>query len=69
MHAHLNQPTFKGKPSVFVVEIDDPPSLAMSARSDEEILNHYRRVRDEIRHVVEHLPESLWDAEHHEPDR
>ena len=35
----------------------DPPALAMSARSEEEALGHYRRIRDEIQHFVKHLPE------------
>lgn len=38
---------------------DDPPYLAASAASEEEALAHYRRVRDEIRAMVERLPESL----------
>ncbi len=35
---------------------DDPPALAKNARSEEEALAHYRRVRDEIRAFVERLP-------------
>ena len=31
---------------------DDPPALAKSAGSEEEVLNHYRRIRDEIRNFV-----------------
>ena len=38
---------------------DDPPRLAASARSEEEILNHYRRVRDELREFVETLPDAV----------
>jgi arsenate reductase len=38
---------------------DDPPTLSRNAKSEEEALNHYRRVRDEIRKFVEKLPESL----------
>lgn len=34
---------------------DDPPALARDARTDEEALAHYRRVRDEIRHFIESL--------------
>ena len=36
---------------------DDPPYLAKSAESDDEILNIYRRIRDEIKAFVETLPE------------
>jgi arsenate reductase len=38
---------------------EDPPRLAADARSDEEAMPHYRRVRDEIRAFVERLPEAL----------
>jgi arsenate reductase len=38
---------------------DDPPAMAKEAKSEEEVLEHYRRVRDEIRKFVERLPESL----------
>lgn len=31
---------------------DDPPKLAKTAKSEEEALQHYRRVRDEIREFV-----------------
>ncbi len=39
---------------------DDPPALARGAKTEEEALAHYRRVRDEIRAYVEklsHAPE------------
>ena len=35
------------------IGFDDPPQLAAAARSEEEALVHYRRVRDEIREMVE----------------
>ena len=35
---------------------DDPPKLAPNARSEEEALLHYRRVRDEIADFVSNLP-------------
>lgn len=38
---------------------DDPPRLAASAGSDQDAMNHYRRVRDEIRRFVESLPTKL----------
>ena len=38
---------------------DDPPALSKNAKSEEEALNYYRRVRDEIREFVEKLPENL----------
>ena len=42
------------------VPFDDPPHLAQGARTDEEAMPHYRRVRDEIRTWVEReLPKLL----------
>lgn len=32
---------------------DDPPKLATNAKTEEETLSHYRRVRDEIRQYVQ----------------
>ncbi len=58
-HAHESCPLFPGKSKVKHVGFDDPPRLAQTAASEEEALQHYRRVRDEIRAFVETLPESL----------
>ena len=59
--AHANEacPVFSGRAKVVHVAFDDPPTLAKTARTEEEALNCYRRVRDEIRAFVETLPESL----------
>ena len=38
---------------------EDPPRLVRGARSEDEALAHYRRVRDEIRAFVETLPGAL----------
>lgn len=38
---------------------EDPPRLAKDAATEEEALEHYRRVRDEIRTFIETLPETL----------
>jgi arsenate reductase len=51
-------PVFPGEARVVHRGFDDPPKLAEGARSEEEALRHYRRVRDEIRLFVERLPES-----------
>jgi arsenate reductase len=37
----------------------DPPALAAGAKSEEEALAHYRRVRDQIRAFVASLPDAL----------
>ena len=58
-HADENCPIFPGPTKVVHHGFDDPPKLAREAATEEEGLNHYRRVRDEIRAYVETLPESL----------
>jgi arsenate reductase len=58
-HANETCPIFPGKTKVVHVAFDDPPKLAQDARTEEEELNHYRRVRDEIRAFVERLPGAL----------
>jgi arsenate reductase (thioredoxin) len=58
-NAHESCPLFPGKTRVVHVGFDDPPRLAKTARTEEEALAHYRRVRDEIRAFVERLPEAL----------
>ncbi len=58
-HADEHCPTFPGAPRVVHVGFDDPPKLAQNAASEDEALDHYRRVRDEIRQFVEQLPEAL----------
>ena len=40
------------------VGFDDPPALARSVSTEEEALDIYRRVRDEIKAFVETLPQS-----------
>ena len=54
-------PMFSGKAKVVHEAFDDPPKLAQAARSEEEVLAHYRRVRDEIRAYVGTLPQSLQE--------
>ena len=58
-HAHESCPAFPGQAQVVHVGFDDPPRLAAGAKTDEERLAPYRRVRDEIRAFIETLPESL----------
>jgi len=58
-HAHETCPLFPGNAKVIHVGFDDPPALARGATSEDEALQHYRRVRDEIRAFVETLPRAL----------
>jgi len=61
-HAHESCPVFPGKTQIVHVGFDDPPRLARQAVSEEEALNCYRRVRDQIKAFVEQLPTSLTGA-------
>ena len=61
-NAREHCPLFPGRTKVVHVGFDDPPRLAANARTEEEALDHYRRVRDEIRRLVETLPASLDDG-------
>jgi arsenate reductase (thioredoxin) len=62
-HAHETCPMFPGTAKVIHVEFDDPPSmakeLAEKGASEEEQLDCYRNVRDDIRKFVETLPDTL----------
>jgi arsenate reductase len=62
-HANETCPMFPGRTKVVHVGFDDPPALAKDARTEEEALAHYRRVRDEIRAFVETLPEALTEKQ------
>jgi len=52
-------PFFPAKTKLIHRGFDDPPELAARAKDDEEAMEHYRRVRDEIRRFVEKLPGAL----------
>jgi arsenate reductase len=52
-------PIFPGSTRKIHHGFDDPPRLAQGARSVEEALDHYRRVRDEIKSYVLTLPASI----------
>ena len=55
-HLHVTCPVFPGKAKVIHKGFDDPPKLSEGAKTEEEALDQYRRVRDEIRSYVEELP-------------
>lgn len=56
-------PFFPGRAKVIHVGFDDPPGLAVTARTEEEAMAHYRRVRDEIKAFVERLPGILSERQ------
>jgi arsenate reductase len=61
-HARELCPRFPGRARLVHASFDDPPRLARDAKTEEEALAHYRRVRDEIREFVSALPEALRKA-------
>ena len=54
-HANQNCPFWLGKGKVVYAPFDDPPTLAKNARAEEEKLDCYRRVRDQIRDFVKKI--------------
>lgn len=63
-HAAESCPVFRGRAQVVHRPFDDPPRLARTAASEEEAMQHYRRVRDEIRDYVLTLPGTLTGSKH-----
>ena len=57
--ADRNCPIFSGGAVKVHHGFDDPPRLAKGAKTEEETLQIYRRVRDDIRRFVETLPGAL----------
>jgi len=60
-HASETCPVFPGKTKRVHHNFDDPPRLAKEAKSEEDALAPYRRVRDEIKKYIEALPEDLFN--------
>ena len=58
-HASENCPVFPGKTKTFHVDFEDPPKLAEGAPDEKKALNHYRRIRDEIKSFVLGHPGNL----------
>ena len=58
-HANENCPYFPGKTKRLHAGFDDPPALAKDAKTEEEAMAHYRRVRDEIKVFVLNFPDQL----------
>jgi len=55
-------PLFPGRAKMVHVGFDDPPRLADKESDEAAKLEHYRRIRDEIRAFVEDVPDSLTRA-------
>ena len=67
-NAHETCPAWLGRKTCVVhVGFDDPPKLAKEAKSEEEALAHYRRVRDEIKAFVLTLPDTLTSKKEQRP--
>ncbi len=62
-HAHESCPMFPGKVKVIHVGFDDPPKLAKAAATEEDALDCYRRVRDQIRDFAIELPQRLKETQ------
>ena len=58
-HADESCPVFPADTRKLHVGFDDPPRLAANARTHEDKMRHYRRVRDDVRNFVERLPAAL----------
>ena len=58
-NAHESCPMFPRKTKVVHIGFDDPPRLAKNAKTQQQALECYRRVRDEIKLFVEKLPDNL----------
>jgi arsenate reductase len=57
--AHETCPVFPGRGRIVHRGFDDPPRLAAGAKTPQEALRHYGRVRDEIKAFIEQLPDAL----------
>lgn len=58
-HAQEECPLFPGDAKMIHRGFDDPPTLAARESDEEAKLDQYRRVRDEIRKLVEEIPGGL----------
>jgi arsenate reductase len=58
-HADEHCPVFPGRTRKIHHGFDDPPKLAQGAKTADEALDAYRRVRNEIRAYIQTLPEAL----------
>ena len=61
-HADETCPALPGRVRKLHAGFDDPPKLAAGEPDPERALEHYRRVRDEIRAFVAGLPDRVAEA-------
>lgn len=57
--ANRNCPIFSGKVKRIHHAFDNPPRIAKTLTSQEEIFSLYKRVRDEIKEFVSNMPDNL----------
>jgi arsenate reductase len=62
-NANESCPIFPGNVKRFHISFDDPPRLSKNAKDEDEMLEIYRRVRDDIRRFIEGLPLNLSTKE------
>lgn len=67
-HANESCPMFNGKTKVVHVGFDDPPKLAQQAATEQDALNCYRKVRDQIKEFVQKLPDCLTNKSERNSD-
>ncbi len=60
--AYVTCPAFQGRTRILHVGFDDPRWLAATELDPRKIVEHFRRVRDEIREFVASLPEAIYAA-------
>ena len=61
-HVHDTCPVFQGRATVIHKDFDDPPALAKNLEKESDVLEEYRRVRDEIRSYIETLPDIFQES-------
>ena len=61
-NAHESCPMFPRKTKIVHLGFDDPSRLAKEAKTEEQALQCYRRVRDEIKAFVTSLPDNLLQS-------
>ena len=62
-HAHETCPYFPGSARVIHVGFDDPPQLAALMSDEDDIINCYRRVRDDIKDFITNIEQHLEQGE------